>query len=112
MHIGIIGSGHIGSSIGAYPRARGPGPHSRGWTSRRRTWASLARLDFAPPDLGTLAQGGRLTQFPGGPLPALDLVMIDRARARRPAWSSSPRCSSAWSPMTGCWRRGGAEPGA
>lgn len=34
----------------------------------------IARLGFAGIDLGTLAVGGRLTQFPGGPLPALDLV--------------------------------------
>lgn len=36
--------------------------------------ALIARLGFAGIDLGTLAVGGRLTQFPGGPLPALDLV--------------------------------------
>lgn len=34
----------------------------------------IATLGFAPVDLGTLAQGGWLTQFPGGPLPALNLV--------------------------------------
>lgn len=34
----------------------------------------IAKLGFAPIDLGTLAQGSRLTQFPGGPLPALNLV--------------------------------------
>jgi hypothetical protein len=34
----------------------------------------IERLGFAGIDLGTLAQGGRLTQFPGGPLPALNLV--------------------------------------
>lgn len=31
-------------------------------------------LGFAVVDLGTLAGGGRLQQFPGGPLPALELV--------------------------------------
>lgn len=36
--------------------------------------ALIGRLGFAGIDLGTLAVGGRLTQFPGGPLPALDLV--------------------------------------
>ena len=33
-------------------------------------------LGFAVVDLGTLASGGRLQQFPGGPLPALDLVKL------------------------------------
>jgi predicted dinucleotide-binding enzyme len=33
-------------------------------------------LGFAVVDLGTLALGGRLQQFPGGPLPALDLVRL------------------------------------
>jgi predicted dinucleotide-binding enzyme len=41
----------------------------------KRTVAELiARLGFHPIDLGNLAQGGRLTQFPGGPLPAINLV--------------------------------------
>ncbi|MBN3830934.1 NAD(P)-binding domain-containing protein [Burkholderia sp. Ac-20344] len=35
--------------------------------------ALIGRLGFAGIDLGTLTVGGRLTQFPGGPLPALDL---------------------------------------
>jgi 8-hydroxy-5-deazaflavin:NADPH oxidoreductase len=34
----------------------------------------ISNLGFLPVDLGTLAQGGRLAQFPGGPLPALNLV--------------------------------------
>lgn len=34
----------------------------------------IGKLGFLPIDLGTLAQGGRLSQFPGGPLPALNLV--------------------------------------
>ncbi len=34
----------------------------------------IDRLGFASVDLGTLAVGGRLTQFPGGPLPTLELV--------------------------------------
>ncbi|RCW71252.1 NADPH-dependent F420 reductase [Pseudorhodoferax soli] len=34
----------------------------------------MGRLGFAGIDLGTLAMGGRLTQFPGGPLPTLELV--------------------------------------
>lgn len=36
--------------------------------------ALIERLGYAGIDLGTLATGGRLTQFPGGPLPALNLV--------------------------------------
>lgn len=37
----------------------------------------ISRLGFAAVDLGSLAQGGRLTQFPGGPLPTLNLVKFD-----------------------------------
>lgn len=40
------------------------------------------RLGFAGIDLGSLVEGGRLTQFPGGPLPALNLVRFDRKEAR------------------------------
>jgi len=36
----------------------------------------LARVGFATIDLGSLAVGGRLTQFPGGPLPVLNLVQL------------------------------------
>lgn len=34
----------------------------------------MTKLGFHAIDLGSLAEGGRLTQFPGGPLPALNLV--------------------------------------
>jgi len=34
----------------------------------------IGQLAFQPLDLGPLAQGGRLTQFPGGPLTAQNLV--------------------------------------
>lgn len=37
----------------------------------------ISRLGFAAIDLGSLAQGGRLTQFPGGSLPSLNLVKFD-----------------------------------
>ena len=37
----------------------------------------ISRLGFAAVDLDSLAQGGRLTQFPGGPLPTLNLVKFD-----------------------------------
>ncbi|MBX4859288.1 NADPH-dependent F420 reductase [Rhizobium sophorae] len=36
--------------------------------------ALIERLGFAGIDLGPVAVGGKLTQFPGGPLPALNLV--------------------------------------
>ncbi|KYH02070.1 NAD(P)-binding domain-containing protein [Bradyrhizobium sp. DOA1] len=38
--------------------------------------ALIDRLGFFGIDLGSLAIGARLTQFPGGPLPALNLVKI------------------------------------
>lgn len=37
----------------------------------------IERLGFAGIDLGRLAEGGRLQQFPGGPLPSLNLVRLD-----------------------------------
>lgn len=37
----------------------------------------IERLGFFGIDLGPLAVGGRLVQFPGGPLPALNLVKFD-----------------------------------
>ncbi|MDI3288563.1 NAD(P)-binding domain-containing protein [Polyangium sp. 15x6] len=39
--------------------------------------ALIERLGFFGLDLGTLAVGGRLVQFPGGPLPAHNLVKFD-----------------------------------
>jgi len=39
--------------------------------------ALIDRLGFFGIDLGSLAIGGRLVQFPGGPLPALNLVKFD-----------------------------------
>ncbi|UJR82843.1 NADPH-dependent F420 reductase [Sandaracinus amylolyticus] len=39
----------------------------------------IARLGFFGIDLGALAVGARLVQFPGGPLPALHLVRIDHS---------------------------------
>lgn len=38
--------------------------------------ALIDRLGFFGIDLGSLAVGGRLVQFPGGPLPALNLVKL------------------------------------
>lgn len=39
--------------------------------------ALIDRLGFFGIDLGALSVGGRLTQFPGGPLPALNMVKFD-----------------------------------
>ena len=39
--------------------------------------ALIDRLGFSGVDLGPLAVGSRLTQFPGGPLPALHLIKFD-----------------------------------
>lgn len=36
----------------------------------------LGDLGFTTVDLGTLARGAHLQQFPGGPLPALNLVQM------------------------------------
>lgn len=36
----------------------------------------LGEIGFAPVDLGTLASGAHLQQFPGGPLPTLNLVQM------------------------------------
>ena len=42
--------------------------------ARAEVAAPIERLGFFPVDLGTLASGARLSQFSGGPLPALNLV--------------------------------------
>jgi 8-hydroxy-5-deazaflavin:NADPH oxidoreductase len=39
--------------------------------------ALLETIGFATIDLGGLASGGRLQQFPGGPLPTLNLIKLD-----------------------------------
>lgn len=39
--------------------------------------AILEKTGFATIDLGGLASGGRLQQFPGGPLPTLNLIKLD-----------------------------------
>jgi predicted dinucleotide-binding enzyme len=38
--------------------------------------AILEKVGFAPIDLGGLASGGKLQQFPGGPLPTLNLIKL------------------------------------
>lgn len=47
------------------------GDHS---AAKAQIGALIDRLGFFGIDLGSLAIGGRLVQFPGGPLPALNLV--------------------------------------
>lgn len=44
--------------------------------AKARVATLIDRLGFFGIDLGSLALGSRLTQFPGGPLPALNLVKI------------------------------------
>ena len=44
--------------------------------AKNQVSALIDELGFAAIDLGGLAQGGRLTQFPGGPLPSLELVQF------------------------------------
>ncbi len=36
----------------------------------------LDKAGFAPIDLGDLVAGGRMQQFPGGPLPTLNLIKL------------------------------------
>ena len=45
-------------------------------TSKAEVAALIDRIGFAGIDLGSLAVGGKLTQFPGGPLPNQNLVRI------------------------------------
>ncbi|EWY36115.1 NADP oxidoreductase [Skermanella stibiiresistens SB22] len=45
--------------------------------AKARVGALIDRLGFFGIDLGPLAIGSRLVQFPGGPLPALNLVKFD-----------------------------------
>jgi predicted dinucleotide-binding enzyme len=46
-------------------------------TAKVEVAALIERLGFFGIDLGALAVGARLAQFPGGPLPALNLVKFD-----------------------------------
>jgi 8-hydroxy-5-deazaflavin:NADPH oxidoreductase len=45
-------------------------------TAKAEVAALIDRIGFAGIDLGSLAVGGKLTQFPGGPLPNQNLVRI------------------------------------
>lgn len=42
--------------------------------AKAKVAALIDQLGFLPMDLGSLAVGGRLAQFPGGPLPTHNLV--------------------------------------
>jgi predicted dinucleotide-binding enzyme len=44
--------------------------------AKQQVRAVLEAMRFAVIDLGALASGGKLHQFPGGPLPGLNLVMM------------------------------------
>lgn len=45
-------------------------------SAKERVAGILTRIGFAGVDLGTLEEGGKLQQFPGGPLPTLNLIKI------------------------------------
>jgi hypothetical protein len=45
-------------------------------TAKADVSAILENVGFATIDLGGLASGGRLQQFPGGPLPTLNLIKL------------------------------------
>ena len=45
-------------------------------TAKAEVAALIDRIGFAGIDLGSLAVGGKLAQFPGGPLPNQNLVKI------------------------------------
>jgi predicted dinucleotide-binding enzyme len=44
--------------------------------AKRTVGALVTRLGFATIDLGSLVEGGRLQQFPGGPFPTLNLIQL------------------------------------
>jgi 8-hydroxy-5-deazaflavin:NADPH oxidoreductase len=46
-------------------------------TSKQEVNGILEKIGFATIDLGGLAMGGKLQQFPGGPLPTLNLIKLD-----------------------------------
>jgi 8-hydroxy-5-deazaflavin:NADPH oxidoreductase len=67
--------------LGADPRQAGgrrvlfySGDHAR---AKAEVGRLIEQLGFAGIDLGRLAEGGRLQQFPTGPLPVLDLLRMD-----------------------------------
>lgn len=46
-------------------------------SAKAEVGAVLEKMGFATIDLGGLASGGRLQQFPGGPLPTLNLIKLN-----------------------------------
>jgi predicted dinucleotide-binding enzyme len=46
-------------------------------TAKAGVKGMLEKIGFATIDLGGLAGGGSLQQFPGGPLPTLNLIKLD-----------------------------------
>lgn len=90
MSIGIIGAGRIGQTFAALLARHGipaviassRGPETlAGITTgsiragtREEAAALMERLGAFPMDLGPLAAGARLMQFPGGPLPGQNPV--------------------------------------
>ena len=67
--IGIIGAGAIGAAFARVLFFSGNSAQAKVDVA-----ALIERLGFFGVDLGSLSVGGRLVQFPGGPLPALNLV--------------------------------------
>ncbi len=45
-------------------------------TAKQKVAAIISKIGFAGIDLGRIDEGGKLQQFPGGPLPALNLVRV------------------------------------
>jgi len=64
--------GGSGASNALLDRFSGDHPHAKSQVS-----GLIDRLGFFGIDLGPLSVGGRLAQFPGGPLPALNPVRFD-----------------------------------
>ena len=83
MKIGIIGTGGIGQALASHIAKAGYEiivSNSRGPESLAALVTVsdiLGKLGFATIDLGGLASGGRLQQFPGGSLPTLNLIKLD-----------------------------------
>jgi predicted dinucleotide-binding enzyme len=84
MSIGIIGAGNIGVAVAktlsragiAATIANSRGPDGDDSAAKAEVAALIDRLGFAGIDLGSLAVGGNLAQFAGGPLPNQNLVRV------------------------------------
>jgi 8-hydroxy-5-deazaflavin:NADPH oxidoreductase len=61
-----------------YPqRDEGPRKAHETAAAKAEVAALIDRMVFAGIDLGSLAVGGELAQFPGGPLPNQNLIKMD-----------------------------------